>query len=143
MKRTPEFVCGLIGSILAAVFQVLLLFGTTAIQSNPEIYWELGVSFTTADINRLFMMYGVGFVAAIVAIVAACLVHKKTKSSGILMIIMAVILELINMLNIISFVLLMIAGVMCLARNPKQQKIIIETATIDLTSVDHNKENDL
>lgn len=132
MKRTPEFVCGLIGGILATIFQALMLVGTRTIQSNPTVYWDLGIEFSTSDIDRLFTMYAIALVASILAIVFACLVNKKTKLSGIMMILAAVVMELINMLNIVSFVLLMVAGVMCLARKPKNNKIIIETTTIDL-----------
>lgn len=138
MKRTPELVCGLIGSILATVFQLLMLLGTSALSSMPEIYEELGIYFTSSDISKLYMMYTAALIASIAAIVFAALVNKKTKLSGIMMIIAAIVIELINMLNIISFVLLMVAGVMCLARKPKQQLAYKETI-IDLSSQIHDE----
>ena len=58
---------------------------------------------------------------AIIAIVFACLVNKKTKLSGIVMIITGVGLFLCNFFNIISTILLLIAGIMSLVR--KNEKI--------------------
>lgn len=55
-------------------------------------------------------------ILAIIAIVFACLVNKKTKLSGIVMIITGVGLFLCNFFNIISTILLLIAGIMSLVR---------------------------
>lgn len=132
MKRTAEFVCGLVGSILATAFQGLMLLGTSVIASNPDIYAEMGIYFNTDQVNEMYTMYAIAFVASLVAIVFSCLVNKKTKLSGIMLIILAVALEFINMLNIISFVLLMISGVMCLARKPKKEQITIQETVINI-----------
>lgn len=103
MKRTPEFVLGLVGSIMAACINAFFVI----IVGFMPVTWEI------TDAWGLFWL---GFALSIVAIVFACLVNKKTKLSGIMMIILAIIIEILNLWNIIPMILLLIAGIMCLAR---------------------------
>lgn len=104
MKRTPEFVLGLIGSIWA----MLIAIGTTFISGFAPVTNSLA---GTAMITNI-----VGTIGAIVALIFACLVNSKTKASGITMTICGVIVFLTNFLQIIPAILLVIAGIMCLAR---------------------------
>ncbi|EGT3614913.1 DUF4064 domain-containing protein [Clostridium perfringens] len=104
MKRTAEFVLGLIGGILGLLisFPTFIIMGFMPVtDSLSSIAWVTNALAT---------------VLAIVAIVFACLVNKKTKLSGIIMIITGVGLFLCNFLNIIPAILLLVAGIMSLAR---------------------------
>lgn len=104
MKRTPEFILGLIGSIWGIVISVFTLIVTG----------YLPVSSFTAGLVMTISF--VGLCLGILAIVFACLVNTKTKTSGIVLIVCAVSIFLTNLLQIIPAILLLIAGIMCLAR---------------------------
>lgn len=104
MKRVPEFVCGLIGSILALL--VSLFFFVVA-ASLPSYY---------DGVNVTFAANGLGILVSIAAIVFAVLVNKKTKVSGIILIVASVVLLISNTLQIVSFALLLTAGIMALVR---------------------------
>ena len=108
MKRTAEFVLGLIGGILGALisFPTFIFMG----------FMPVTDSFSTIA----WVTNGIATVIAIVAIVFVCLVNKKTKLSGIMMIITGVGLFLCNFFNIISTILLLIAGIMSLVRKIKK-----------------------
>ena len=97
MKRTAEFVLGLIGSIWA----ILIAIGTIFISGFAPVTNELA---GTAMITN-----SIGLISAICAVIFACLVNSKTKVSGI-------VVFLTNFIQIIPAILLIIAGVMCLTR---------------------------
>lgn len=104
MKRTAEFTLGLIGGILGVLisFPTFIFMGfMPAIDSFSTIAWVTNAIAT---------------ILAIIAIVFACLVNKKTKLSGIMMIITGIGLFLCNFFNIIPTILLLIAGIMSLVR---------------------------
>lgn len=104
MKRVPEFVLSLIGSILSLIVSAywFYLFGCMP-ATNP-----------VADAG--FISNGIGVVLAIISIVFAALIEKKTKVSSIILIIMAVALFITNFFQALSTILLLIAGIMGLAR---------------------------
>lgn len=104
MKRTPEFVLGLIGSI----WIMLTAIGTIFISGFAPVTNELA---GTAMLTNV-----VGLIGGICAIIFACLVNSRTKVSGITMTICGIIAFLTNFLQIIPAILLVIAGIMCLTR---------------------------
>lgn len=104
MKRTPEFVLGLIGSIWA----MLIAIGTTFISGFAPV--------TNGFAGAAMITNIIGLISAICAVIFACLVNSKTKASGIVMAICGVVVFLTNFLQIIPAILLVIAGIMCLAR---------------------------
>lgn len=111
MKRTAEFVLGLIGGIIGLFISLptFILMGFAPVYDTiTSIAWVTN---------------GIATVLAIVAIVFACLVNKKTKLSGILMIITGVGLFLCNFLNIIPAILLLVAGIMSLARKVEKDTL--------------------
>lgn len=104
MKRTAEFVLGLIGSIWA----ILIAMGTIFISGFAPVTNELA---GTAMITN-----SIGLISAICAVIFACLVNSKTKVSGIIMTVCGIVVFLTNFIQIIPAILLIIAGVMCLTR---------------------------
>ncbi|WP_282195149.1 DUF4064 domain-containing protein [Thomasclavelia cocleata] len=104
MKRTAEFVLGLIGSIWA----ILIAIGTIFISGFAPVTNELA---GTAMITN-----SIGLISAICAVIFACLVNSKTKVSGIIMTVCGIVVFLTNFIQIIPAILLIIAGVMCLTR---------------------------
>ncbi len=104
MKRTAEFVLGLIGSIWA----ILIAIGTIFISGFAPVTNELA---GTAMITN-----SIGLISAICAVISACLVNSKTKVSGIIMTVCGIVVFLTNFIQIIPAILLIIAGVMCLTR---------------------------
>ena len=107
MKRTAEFVLGLIGSIWA----ILIAIGTIFISGFAPVTNELA---GTAMITN-----SIGLISAICAVIFACLVNSKTKVSGIIMTVCGIVVLgvfLTNFIQIIPAILLIIAGVMCLTR---------------------------
>lgn len=107
MKRTPEFVLGLVGSIMATVV-------------NSFFVIMVGFMPVTWSITDSWGVFWLGLAFSIAAIVFACLVNKKTKLCGIMMIVLSVLIVFLNLWNLVSFILLLIAGIMCLARKPQQ-----------------------
>lgn len=119
MNRKPEKIIGMIGSILATILMAGAMYIVVTITADPSRYDDIGIHFTSGDIQSLYFMYVPALIASIASILAAWRVDKNTKISGIVMIISAIIIVFANLLNIVSFVLLMISGVMSLARTPK------------------------
>lgn len=119
MNRKPEKIIGMIGSILATILMAGAMYIVFTITADPSRYDDIGIHFTSSDIQSLYLMYVPAMIASIASILAAWRVDKNTKISGIVMIISAIIIVFANLLNIVSFVLLMISGVMSLARTPK------------------------
>lgn len=111
MKRTAEFVLGLIGGILG----VFISLPTCIIMGFMPATEQLS---TIAWISN-----GIGTVLAGVAIVFACLVNKITKASGIFMIITGIGLFLCNFFNIVPTILLLVAGIMSLVRKTEKEKL--------------------
>ncbi len=107
MKRVPEFILGIIGSVLS-----LLIAG----------YW-LNTFGNMPSTNQLasagFISNGIGTLIAIIAIVFAALINKTTRASSIILIICAVVLFLTNYFQALSSILLLVSGIMGLARKIK------------------------
>jgi len=104
MKRTPEFVLGLIGSI----WSTLVAFATFVFAGFLPVTNELA---GTAMLTNVL-----GVIAGIVSIVFACMVNSKTKVSGIILTVCGVVIFLTNFFQIIPCILLLISGIMCLTR---------------------------
>lgn len=109
-KRTAEFVLGLIGGIfgiLGALF-VLGLGGLVA-------------AFGAERGSTVFLMFFFASIFSVLGIVGAALVKTKTKLGGWLMIISAIGgLISISFAYTLSFVLLIIAGLMALIKKEKE-----------------------
>ncbi len=103
MKRTPEFVLGLVGSILATFINILFVI----VVGFMPVTWEVSTAWGS---------FWIASALSIATIVFSCLVNKKTKLSGIMLIILAVIIEFLNLWCLVPMILLLIAGIMCLAR---------------------------
>jgi Protein of unknown function (DUF4064) len=107
MRRTTEFVLGLLGGLIgvgSAFFA--LIFGSVdeAVNGSSEVT-SLG---------------GIALVVSLIAIVASVLVKFKAKLGGWLMVATGVVgLVCISLFYVLPFVLLMIAGLMGIFRQPK------------------------
>lgn len=119
MNRKPEKISGLIGGILAVILMCITMFLVFQITADPSAYDDIGIHFNQDDITSMYLLYIPACLASIISVVAALRVEKNTKISGIVLIVCAIVLIFSNIINIVSFVLLMISGVMCLARTPK------------------------
>lgn len=119
MNRKTEKICGMIGGVLAVLLMSLTMLLVFQITSNPGAYDDIGIHFTSDDISSMYFLYIPAWIASIAAVIAAWRVDKNTKISGIIMVLCAIVLVFSNLLNVVSFVLLMISGVMCLSRKPK------------------------
>ncbi|MEG0577989.1 MAG: hypothetical protein RR500_09040 [Bacilli bacterium] len=104
MKRVPEFTIGLIGSILSLLIAAYFFYAFGCMPAINKV----------ADAG--FISNGIGTVLSIAAIVFASLINKITKISSIILIVVAVGLFLTNFFQIVSTILLLIAGIMGLAR---------------------------
>lgn len=104
MKRVPEFTLGLIGSILALLISAYWTYVFGCMPATDPI--------ATAGFNS----NGIGVAFAIAAIVFSALINKITKTSGIILIILAVALFFTNFFQVVSSILLLIAGILSLAR---------------------------
>lgn len=111
MKRTTEFILGLLGGLIgvgSAFFA--MFFGTVdeAINGSSEVT-SLG---------------GVALVVSLIAIVASVVVKFKAKLGGWLMLACGVAgLICISLFYVLPFVLLLIAGLMGIIRKPKKQNL--------------------
>lgn len=118
MKRTAEFVLGLIGGILGIIIAFITLVGAISLLLGNEPVEGIEIAFT--------VIYTIGLILSIVGLVFACRVNKNSKVSGIMMIIAGVGVFLCNVLNVASLILFLIAGIMCLTRKmeSENEKII-------------------
>ena len=103
MKRTTEFVLGLVGSIIATVINAFFVI-------------VIGFMPVTWDVGEAWGYFWIALAFSITSIVFSCLVNKKTKLSGIMMIILSILIGFFNIWSLIPSILLLIAGIMCLAR---------------------------
>jgi hypothetical protein len=98
---TVEFILGLIGGIigfLAGVMAIMVGFFAPAFSVNYDFFLLSGLG---------------GIIFSIIGIIGAAIVKRKTKIAGYLMIIRAIGgLYCINVFYILSFILLIIAGIM-------------------------------
>lgn len=122
-NRKKERILGLIGALLAAALIGFTLYLCIQITLEPGKYDEIGIHFTSSDIQAMYMMYIPAFIASIISAFAALNTDKNPKICGIIMIVTAIIIIFSNIINIISFILLMCAGVMCLVRKEKKSFI--------------------
>lgn len=123
MNRKPEKITGMIGAVLATILMAGAMYIVFTVTADPTKYDDIGIHFTNTDIQSLYTLYIPAFIASAVSIIAAWRVDKNTKISGIILIISAIIIVFANLLNIVSFVLMMISGVMCLSRTPKHRSM--------------------
>lgn len=113
MKRTTEFVLGLLGGIFGFLGAIIALFigGVDAAISNSGESTIIGLGWAAIFLS-------------ILGIVGSALVKGKPKLGGILMIISAIggVIS-ISLFYLLPFVLLMIAGLMGVFRKNKEQTI--------------------
>ena len=111
MKRTTEFVLGLLGGIFGFLGAIIALFigGVDAAISNSGESTIIGLGWAAIFLS-------------ILGIVGSALVKGKPKLGGILMIISAIggVIS-ISLFYLLPFVLLMIAGLMGVFRKNKEQ----------------------
>jgi len=114
MKRTTEFVLGLLGGIFGFFGAVIALF-----------IGGVDAAFSSSGDSEIIGLGWAGILFSILGIVGSALVKGKPKLGGIFMLVSAIGgLISISFFYILSFVLLMIAGLMGLIR--KNKKEIIE-----------------
>lgn len=108
MKRLPEFILGLIGSILAAF---------TAIGSD-KILGKLPVNIGGEFLYNVYKLSQYGILIAILTFICSLAMNDTnyTKKASIALIVLSIILILTNFIQLIPFILILIAGVMGLAR---------------------------
>ncbi|MGG5463532.1 hypothetical protein [Clostridium sp. B9] len=108
MKRLPEFILGLIGSILTFFTAI----GTDRLLS--KLPYNIGGEL----IYNAYKLSPYGIWIAIIALCCSILIaiNKYTKIVSILLIILSIILILTNFFQMIAFILILIAGIMGLAR---------------------------
>jgi hypothetical protein len=114
MKRTAEFVLGLLGGIFGfggAFFA--LVFGAFDKAFNGS-----------SDVSSLGWS---AFLASVVAIIGSVVVRSKAKVGGVMMLIAAVwgVIS-ISMFYVVPFALLVIAGLMGVFRKDKQPQVNAE-----------------
>lgn len=143
MNRTVEKVLGIIGliiNILSAAPIFFMLFFLNGIADDPMFERELedalySTGFTEADLDLQFandfLAWFSGFswfigiltiIAIVLTIIALVKLKSNSKLAGILFIISGVISGFIS----IQGILLLIAGTVCLVRQPNQDEPIIK-----------------
>ncbi|WP_407271691.1 DUF4064 domain-containing protein [Radiobacillus sp. PE A8.2] len=136
MKRTGEIVLGIIGIIMYAIsagigwFMIWMTNNEDMFREEMENA-EQGSEVPMADMDALFDMIGSGgtlllivsLVATVLGIVAMILLrgNKNPKLAGIILIVVSVAVALITVgAAIFPGIFYLVAGIMCLARKPKQ-----------------------
>lgn len=107
MKRTTEFVLGLVGSIIATVINAFFVI----VVGFMPVTWDVGEAWGTFGLHQLLALPQL----------FSCLVNKKTKLSGIMIIMLSILIGFFNIWSLIPSILLLIAGIMCLVRKPPTQ----------------------
>lgn len=113
MKRTAEFVLGLIGGIFGII--------TTLISFVGAGFVPLASKNVEKTVTLVMATNFIGIALSITGLVFACRVNKNSNVSGIMMIIAGVGVFLCNFFNVIPLILFLIAGIMCLARKVETQ----------------------
>lgn len=139
MKRTGEYVLGIIGAILSglmSLFGVFFLFiqGNEHMKAEMENVVKSDPALNSSDVNIVLNIFGaigwtltiaslLGFVLGLVAIFV--LKGKKPKAAGILFIISAVIVGLVSVgIGFLPAILYLVAGIMCLVRKQRTNETI-------------------
>ncbi|MED3765230.1 DUF4064 domain-containing protein [Ureibacillus terrenus] len=142
MNRTVEKVLGIIGLVinfLSAAPLVFMLIVLNGIADDPMFEQELEDAFysnsvTEAELDLLFAdnilawVSGFGWFIAIlmmIAMVLTIIALVKLKSNSKLARILLIISGVISGIISIQGILLIIAGIMCIVRQPKQEEPII------------------
>lgn len=108
MKRTAEFVLGLIGGIIGIISSVIALF-----------VGGIGSAFGAEGAGTVTGLGWAATLLSILAIVGAAIVKGKPKLAGIMLIIAGIGGFIsISMFYIIPGILILIAGIMALVRKP-------------------------
>jgi cytochrome bd-type quinol oxidase subunit 2 len=140
MKRTGEFVLGIIGVILSALMAILgviFLFiqGNEQVKMEMEKAMETDPSVNPGDLTMVMDVFGtigwfltiasiLGLVLGLIAIFV--LKAKKPKKAGIWFIVAAVLMGLVSVgAGFLPALLYLIAGIMCLARKQKTDDAIV------------------
>ncbi len=111
MKRTPEFVLGLIGSLLGLICAIIAL-----------TVGGFGAVFGVEEATLTITLGWFAILFSILGIVGASLVNNWTIGAGIFMLVSAVGgLVCISFGYIVPFILLIIAGLMALLRKEKSK----------------------
>ncbi|PWU70181.1 DUF4064 domain-containing protein [Gracilibacillus dipsosauri] len=112
MKRTTEFVLGLIGGFFGFIGAILALF-----------VGGIDAAFSSDGTSEITALGWLAFFFSALAIVGSVLVKSKAKAGGILLIISAIggIIS-ISMFYLVPAILIIIAGFMGLFRKDKQEK---------------------
>lgn len=108
MKRLPEFILGLIGSILA----IFTAIGTDKIVGKMP--YNIGGEF----LYNAYKLSSYGILIAILVFICSLSMNNTnyTKISSILLIVLSIILILTNFIQLIPFILILVSGIMGLAR---------------------------
>lgn len=139
MKRTGEYVLGIIGAILSGLMSllgVLFLFmeGNDQMEAEMENVMEGDPALNGNDVSAIFDVFGaigwaltiasiLGFVLGLVAIFI--LKAKKPKVAGILFIVSSVLVGLVSVgAGFLPALLYLIAGILCLVRKEKPRNSV-------------------
>ena len=111
MSRNTEFTMGLIGGIIGFIGAIIAL-----------LVGGVGAALGATEAGTKIIILGwFGILFAIVGIVGAALVKHWTKGSGILMIVSAIGgIICVSFAYLLSFILLMIAGLMAVFKKDKK-----------------------
>ncbi len=104
MKKSPEFVLALIGSVVALIV---------------SSYWFYSFGCMSAEdpvVIAGFISNAIGVVLAIISIVFSLLIKKKTELSSVILIIMSAVLFITNYFQTLSIIFLLVAGAIGLTR---------------------------
>ncbi len=136
MKRTAEFVLGIIGVVTSGLFSLLgVLFSAGAnmpefqeaveqeLQNDPTLSGEDNLGLMVDTFNSLgTYIITISIISAIIGIVGVILIrgNKKPVIAGILFILASLLIGIGSIgLGFIPGILFLIAGILCFARKPK------------------------
>ncbi|MBC6309480.1 DUF4064 domain-containing protein [Listeria sp. FSL L7-1582] len=119
MNRTAEFVLGLIGGITGVIASgTAMLLGVFMTAASAVTLEDFGSFFGLGAIAAGVLV----FLMSVFAIVATCLIKTNVKFWGIMLIIIGGVgFILIQFIWVVPGVLLLISGIMCVARKPQYE----------------------
>lgn len=131
--RTPSMVLGIIGGVIAILFGLFMVLGGVVFLDDSwwDETYDTGVvydgiayqSYETAESDTIaaavFITLGACSVASgVLGLAGGCIVKKKNRTAGVMMIIAAV-LSAIGFFNLISVVLFILGAVFALKKEPQ------------------------
>ncbi|CAH0345286.1 DUF4064 domain-containing protein [Bacillus sp. CECT 9360] len=142
MKRTGEYVLGIIGVILSALMTglgaIFIFFqGSEDFQRGMENEFANDPTLNSGDVEMIMdgmdILGPIGWLLIVAAIlgfvfglIAVFLLKRKPKAAGIVFIVGAVLVGLVSVgAGFLPGLLYLIAGIMCLVRKPKTDDPVV------------------